>query len=259
MNGEGNEDIMRNAEPVSAEEQTSLVNGGAMGGLTSKPPSPNEEQTSEPTTDQHKEMQVEDTAGSSAAQSVAPAAQVVYYHSDKESWVRTTTSGALTIDRSKREAWGRFAKECFASERQSNGRNDCAILYNFKGMPGGVALNVTEINEDFKTIDPRINKASIEEEEAVGRRVRLASLLDKSVIAISRAEVVIAISRADSKTRLVGHGSALQFYETAREPWKHCAYHENIERQTNRKPLQFLERNDDDDASLTPSQLWQPP
>ena len=260
MNGEGHEDIMRSVEPISAEEQTSLVNGKAVGDLTSKSPSPDEEQTSETTTDQHKEMQVEDTADSSATQSVAPV-MIVYYHSDKKSWVMIepavgssvtqSVASAKTLHSTEKDSGWKVSVSGPASvtvqygnERELSDK-DC---FKEKTLDNGVAM------DQFRTgVVIAFSRADLETELVI------AISITEVVMAISRAEVVIAISRADSKTRLVGHGSVRQFYETAIEPWKHCAYHENIERQTNRKPLQYLERNDDDDASLAPSQLWQPP
>jgi hypothetical protein len=119
---------------------------------------------------------IEGQTGSIVADIAAATEKATSYR--VQSWiVKYGTSGALTVARSADSEWGTFRDGCFREE-ETNGRKNCVDMYG--NLSEDESITVAEINKDFKVIDPQLNKAD-SKQDADGRRVRFAKLLDKSI------------------------------------------------------------------------------
>ena len=71
-----------------------------------------------------------------------------------------------------------FRIEACFREKETHGRMECVDMYG--NISEDESISVAEINKDFKSIDPKLNKADVKQ-DADGRRVRFAKLLDQSI------------------------------------------------------------------------------
>ena len=124
----------------------------------------------------HKAAAIEGQTGGIVAHKAAATEKATSYR--VKSWiVKYGASGALTIAKSANSEWGSFRDGCFREE-VTKGRKNCVDMYG--NLSKDERITVAEINKDFKDIDPQLNKADVKQ-DADGRRVRFAKMLDKSL------------------------------------------------------------------------------
>jgi hypothetical protein len=109
----------------------------------------------------------------------APAKAIVEtYHSCRKDWLFQNPSGALSVAANHGKDWERWLNDCFTETKSKTNQATCLTYYNVEGIDEGFAP--LDINNDFKEIDPKLNKAG-KEADADGKRVRFAKLLDKNI------------------------------------------------------------------------------